>query len=436
MRKLTLTSVLITSLLTVYSQIVFIGTPLSYSINSNNSIIDSNNICFRQYNYQTANFERILRISINQSNIDTSSVGVPHILSNYHINDLYSFGGMKFFIRVNEPRGSSNIFSFYSANSGQIWKQLVAPDTKSTLFAITDTVQEEIYFYKSTLDGIYIFSNKLNQWDSVSFASLKFEFVNITNKRGLLKLFNANEIKIASTTDGAKTYQILTNIDYSKPPFSKTQNGMLEKLVIVTDDYWLAQHTYDSSALNQITKVYYTTDRGTTWKVLFNFGVKSIVPASNSTVYISDQGGPTNDLYQVSNYGTKVCLTSFKGAISSMYFWNADRGLILTIDTPNKQPGIWRVTNGGGAPCSITGITETITKNGSLNLYPNPATNQLTVSNYFVPSKTRYIIYSILGKQVEQGVLQEKETNINLSNLASGLYFIKIGDSTVKFVKE
>ncbi len=177
-------------------------------------------------------------------------------------------------------------------------------------------------------------------------------------------------------------------------------------------------------------------NKGTTWKILFNFDVKNVSVASKSCVYITKQIGPLGDLYQVSNYGNKICKTAFKGSIENMYFWNSDRGLILTADTPNKQPGIWSVTNGGGAPCSITGIKEKITYNDIISLYPNPSRNQITIANYSMVNHSIYQIFNLLGTLVQQGILEEKETKINIKTLASGLYFIKIGDTTLKFVKE
>ena len=430
MNKLFLTLLLLTSNL-LKGQIDFVSIPYNIS----NGVISDTGL-YSSFKSATSTY---FLYKINNPGIDTSTKLAPFRCANYTLMNFLAVNKDLFIIQTKEC--SPLAFTHYlSENEGQVFNKVLLPNGLNGGVSNFDKTGK-IFYSGDPYSGkryLYSYSLIIKKWDSVSHYPKIISSLKLKNNIGFIWELDTTtgEQKIGITSDGVKTYQILTNIDYSKPPFSKTQNGMLEKLVIVTDDYWLAQHTYDSSALNQITKVYYTTDRGSTWKVLFNTGVTSIVPASNSTVYISDQGGPTNDLYQVSDYGTKVCLTSFKGAISSMYFWNADRGLILAIDTPNKQPGIWRVTNGGGAPCSITGITETITKNGSLNLYPNPATNQVTVSNYFVPNKTRYIIYSILGKQVQQGVLQEKEASINLSSLASGLYFIKIGDSTVKFVKE
>ena len=45
----------------------------------------------------------------------------------------------------------------------------------------------------------------------------------------------------------------------------------------------------------------------------------------------------------------------------------------------------------------------------------------------------KYDIYNITGMQILSGILNAEE--INVSNLSKGIYLIKIGNSTVKFIK-
>ena len=81
------------------------------------------------------------------------------------------------------------------------------------------------------------------------------------------------------------------------------------------------------------------------------------------------------------------------------------------------------------------GIAETHC-NASLQLrvYPNPTTGQLKITNYELRENTEYVIYSIVGQVVLEGVLQNN--TINVESLASGMYFLKVDGKTVRFVKE
>ena len=95
---------------------------------------------------------------------------------------------------------------------------------------------------------------------------------------------------------------------------------------------------------------------------------------------------------------------------------------------------------------------ESIIKNASLNesaltstftIYPNPTTGQLTVNKeQLTMENTEYSIYSIVGQLVMRGRFPSRDaachvpTTINVESLAKGMYFLRIGDKVVGFVKE
>jgi len=89
-----------------------------------------------------------------------------------------------------------------------------------------------------------------------------------------------------------------------------------------------------------------------------------------------------------------------------------------------------------------TNIAETQGIASSPKIYPNPATNQLTITNYELREATvDYSIYNIVGQKVMQGVLQGRDaincvSTINVEPLAKGMYYLRVGEKTVKFIKE
>lgn len=412
----------------VNSQFNFIDS-FSPATNLTNLVPDSNTVFSTN-----SNRTRIIRYNINSATYDSMSISnAPNVFS---IDAGVVIDKQTFFLLIKESQNSTST-SYLVQNYGANWTKVSNPRNTPLLPSAIDHSTKNLYFdYGFYTKYVFNFSNI--KWDSITGQSDVYDILKMEKGNGILRtaqLVSPFQNKVATTSNGAKTYQILTNIDYNSPPFSRTKNGMLQKLIIVTDSFWIAQHIFDSTTLNQISRVYYTTDKGSSWKILFNFGVKSVVVAGKSTVYVTKQVGPLGDLYQVSNSGSKVCLTNFKGVVSEMYFWNSDRGLILTADTPNKQPGLWRVTNGGGAPCSIAGINNKNIQSNLITLYPNPANNQITLANYSLPVHSNYQIFNLLGTLVQQGNLEEKETTININSLAEGLYIIRIGGTTLKFVK-
>jgi hypothetical protein len=47
-----------------------------------------------------------------------------------------------------------------------------------------------------------------------------------------------------------------------------------------------------------------------------------------------------------------------------------------------------------------------------------------------------YAIYSIVGQILMQGKLSEEEITLNVEALSKGMYFLKIGNKTARFMKE
>ena len=80
---------------------------------------------------------------------------------------------------------------------------------------------------------------------------------------------------------------------------------------------------------------------------------------------------------------------------------------------------------------NTTGINEVAIQ--ELNFYPNPAKDELQVTGYQLQGKD-YTIFSVTGQIFMQGILSDK--TINVKSLQSGMYFIKIGNTTGKFIKE
>jgi len=72
----------------------------------------------------------------------------------------------------------------------------------------------------------------------------------------------------------------------------------------------------------------------------------------------------------------------------------------------------------------------------SASLYPNPASSVINIqSENFTASE--YSIYNILGKLVADGKTDTaNDTQINIENLDKGIYFLKINNNYLKFIKK
>jgi hypothetical protein len=104
------------------------------------------------------------------------------------------------------------------------------------------------------------------------------------------------------------------------------------------------------------------------------------------------------------------------------------------IDGFNEFKGI--APDIGAYETSVSGINKPTSNNNPLVLYPNPTTGILTVQWDQFTTELKYEITSILGQVILVGKLDTPLTNIDLRDLNPGIYFIRCGDVSAKFIKQ
>lgn len=100
---------------------------------------------------------------------------------------------------------------------------------------------------------------------------------------------------------------------------------------------------------------------------------------------------------------------------------------------PARQP-LWQPSNlvatGLSNLCAYTGIGSNSVNADNIMLYPNPATNKITIQ---VPSGLIGLNYTIcdqIGKIVVEGKITNEKTTIKTSEISAGVYFLKISNLT------
>lgn len=72
-----------------------------------------------------------------------------------------------------------------------------------------------------------------------------------------------------------------------------------------------------------------------------------------------------------------------------------------------------------------------------LTVYPNPTDGIITIQNStLLTSNSTFVITNLLGQTVQSGPINDVCQQINVSSLPSGIYFVSIGGSTTKFLKQ
>ena len=72
-------------------------------------------------------------------------------------------------------------------------------------------------------------------------------------------------------------------------------------------------------------------------------------------------------------------------------------------------------------------------ENDNVAIYPNPATDQVTIEG--IPNSTLRI-FDITGKMIMTTTIQDNQETINISYLNSGIYFLELQDENTKTVKK
>ena len=78
---------------------------------------------------------------------------------------------------------------------------------------------------------------------------------------------------------------------------------------------------------------------------------------------------------------------------------------------------------------------NSVRKTSKLTIYPNPSQSKITVNTD--QQITELALYTINLTKVKDYTPNHKSSQeIDISNLSSGVYFIKVNDDFIKFVKE
>jgi photosystem II stability/assembly factor-like uncharacterized protein len=117
-------------------------------------------------------------------------------------------------------------------------------------------------------------------------------------------------------------------------------------------------------------------------------------------------------------------------AFYSVFFTNENVGYVV-----GSYGTILKTTNGGS-----TGLNENFIFSEILKIYPNPSKDKITISSPSITKDTKLSIFNVNGEKVIERLLTDNETQLDISTLPRGVYFVKVQNETMvgvgKMVKE
>jgi len=154
----------------------------------------------------------------------------------------------------------------------------------------------------------------------------------------------------------------------------------------------------------------------------------------NNTLYnLVYNGYPNADFTNVCWCDTNISIVSSKiyDTLNYAHFVplnSCDSSLILALSPINCQTVV------------LTGVEENTNHliNEELEIYPNPASDQLTLN--LIISKAQFKIYNMLGEMKYSSIISSRQATVDISALANGVYLIEVNTENnilrQKFIKQ
>jgi alpha-tubulin suppressor-like RCC1 family protein len=187
----------------------------------------------------------------------------------------------------------------------------------------------------------------------------------------------------------------------------------------------------------------------TDWKSVYTSGGNTLGIKNNNTLWVwgsNTQGelgnGNTNYLSAPTQIGFEVNWVSAGGGDRYSVLLNSDGKVFTCGWSPQGQLGAGTTftrTTPGQLPCPSPALAiDDFEVANTMKVYPNPVKDVLNIS--FDTEITLVSIYNILGQEMMSKIINAKEGTIDVSNLRSGTYFVKVSVGnlikTLKVIKE
>ena len=199
-------------------------------------------------------------------------------------------------------------------------------------------------------------------------------------------------------------------------------------------------HRYDMDSFHAGGIVEFSTDTGATWMNVINCAATENFYSSTDTLFngVAAFTGKSNGevfsrIQFITCIGEKSSATScFRyQQIALVYF----RFRFVSDTTTDSLSG-WMIDSIQlQNPGCIPGAVEKLTKANALTIYPNPATDKITISSSV--KINQIVISNLVGQTVYNHEYSSKQVHVNVAGFAKGVYLIKVNGTEVRrFVKE
>jgi photosystem II stability/assembly factor-like uncharacterized protein len=218
------------------------------------------------------------------------------------------------------------------------------------------------------------------------------------------------EGEILKTTDGGKSNTVI--------PVADAPQIMALYFINKDTGYAAGQYWPPSGELAN-GKIIKTIDGGNTWNVVYDNGFStlwSLFFTSPRTGFAAGDGG---EIVKTNDYGkTWYSTNTGSGVLYSLYFPSHDTGFAAGETTGGDSALVLKTVNGGGYPA---GISSERKPSGTIRIYPNPASDVMTVQ---IPEAGQITILDMTGRQLMESEALPPYNRIDVTPLSPGAYLV------------
>jgi hypothetical protein len=230
--------------------------------------------------------------------------------------------------------------------------------------------------------------------------------------------------EIQNLNTGTNTWTRVTNAGFTDNSSMQMDNfsgsditGQLDHLITKEFNFFGHNNTmlsfyrayarYDNTS-NDSLLVYYTTNNGTNWNLIYNNGGSGLATASNTTsAFVPTSGQWLKD---------SISLSVLDGESAVKFRFTSKSGWGNNLYLDDVEINANRIA---GNSKQVTKLFEEV------KIYPNPAANKLTIESN-ANRITKINIVNNVGQVVFQDSLNSYQTEIDINNLPTGLYLVNI----------
>jgi hypothetical protein len=197
----------------------------------------------------------------------------------------------------------------------------------------------------------------------------------------------------------------------------------------------------DGSNSNKATVIKYD---GNNWIYVGNAGFSPAIAIYTSIAFNPTDGYPYV-AYGDAAYSYNSSVMKFDGTswvnVGNAGFSAGEADNISLAFSPSGQPYVAYMDLANSLKATLmkfdsvfTGINEP--QESRLSLYPNPASDKITIEKSPIPAQSQLFIMNVNGQKLITQHISERKTVIDISTLPSGVYFVRVtNDRTVEVGK-